>query len=188
MDQLNDGANPGRDWASGHAARKTAIIIGLIALTLLIGLWIWKSIEISNIKERALQDLAEQKKVVQNMILQTHEEHLKLFAKPFVWAIRTEMMQGNMKQVNLYLNEMVKQKSVQSIIIANNNGIIVASTNKKFEGKPFTSVGKPNSLVDNSPTVERASNSVIILNSPIMGFNNRIGTVMINFKPEKIDF
>jgi len=31
-------------------------------------------------------------------------------------------------------------------MIANNEGIIVASTNKKFEGKLFTSVGKANSV------------------------------------------
>lgn len=134
---------------------------------------------ISNLEKRARQELVEQNKFSQNAVLQTHEEHLKLFSKPFVWAIRTEMMQGNMKQVNLYLNEMVKQKGMQSIIIANNKGIIVASTNKKFEGKPFTSVGKQSSLVYNNPTVERAPNSVIVLNSPIMGFNNRIGTLMI---------
>jgi len=167
--------------------KKLLITVG-IALVLIAAIWIWKSVEINSLKEQAItyrQNLKEQAIV---RIIQTHEEHLKLLAKPLVWAVRGEMMQGNMNQVNLFANDMVKEKNFQRIVIANDRGIIVSSTNKKDEGREFTTVGKQDYLSSNTTIVEAINDSIVVMSSPIMGVNNRLGTFMINYKVIKPDF
>lgn len=167
--------------------RKFLITIGT-ALLLIAGIWIWKSAEISNFKNAAASERQNLEKQAMRQIVQTHEEHLKLLAKPLVWAVRGEMMQGNMNQVNLFVNDMVKEKNFQRIVIANDKGIIISSTNKKDEGKEFLSVGKQTYLTSNATTVEDINDSIVVMSSPIMGVNNRLGTFMINYKVIKPNF
>src|SRR5690554_6396144 len=107
MDQLNE--KPGNELSAQqkleHAVRlstrrKFIITIG-IALVLLLVLWIWKTIEINQIEKTAAQDRqALREKAVREIVL-SNEEHLKLLAKPMVWSMRSEMMQGNLSQINL---------------------------------------------------------------------------------------
>ncbi len=164
------------------------LIIFLLAVILIAAIWIWKNGQISNVREEADRE----KQMVQNraktLIINSHKEHLKLLAKPYVWAVRSELMQGNINQVNLYANEMVKEKNFQSIVVANNKGIIISSTNKKNEGKEFTSIGKPESLSADTTAVEKINDSPLIMSSPIMGFNNKLGTLIINYKIEQPNF
>lgn len=170
------------------SAKKIMLIIILAAVILIAAIWIWKNSQISNVREEA----AREKQMIQNraktLIINSHKEHLKLLAKPYVWAVRSELMQGNINQVNLYANEMVKEKNFLSIIVANNKGIIISSTNKKNEGKEFTSAGKPEYLSADTTVVEKINDSLLIMSSPIMGFNNKLGTLMINYKIQQPGF
>lgn len=83
---------------------------------------------------------------------------------------------------------MVKEKNFLSIVVANNKGIIISSTNKKNEGKEFTSAGKPEYLSADTTVVEKINDSLLIMSSPIMGFNNKLGTLMINYKIQQPGF
>lgn len=194
MEELNEepSSEVSPQKGQGNAAtpgtnRKLLITIG-VALVLIAAIWVWKSAEISNLKKDAAADRQNLKEQATVRIVQTHEEHLKLLAKPLVWAVRGEMMQGNMNQVNLFVNDMVKEKNFQRIVIANDKGIIVSSTNKKDERKEFTTVGKQDYLSSNTPIVESINDSIVVMSSPIMGVNNRLGTFMINYKVIKPDF
>lgn len=168
--------------------RKKILIIILVAVVLLAALWIWKNIQINNEQkeaERKKQLLQEQASA---LITNSHKEHLKLLAKPYVWAVRSELLKGNINQVNLYANEMVKEKNVRSIVVANDKGVIISSTNKKNEGQQFSSVGKPNYLTSDTTIVENINDSIMVMSSPVMGFNNRLGTMMITYKVKRAEF
>lgn len=160
--------------------KKIVITIGL-ALVLLIGLWVWKSIEIKNIKGKAESDYQALKVQATNAIVTSREEQLKLLAKTYVWAVRTEMMKGNINQINLYALDMIKEKNMMLIAVANDSGMIVSSTNKKDEGNPFTSIGESTALNNNDTVVENNGDSVLIVTSPVMGFNKRLGTLFIKY-------
>lgn len=168
----------------GNGRKKTLIII-LVAVVLIATIWIWKNIQLNNEREEAKHE----KQLLQDraaaMMTDSHKEHLKLLAKPYVWAIRNELLSGNTNQVHVYANEMVKEKNFQSIVVANDKGIIISSTNKKNEGKEFTTIGKPNYLSSGTTVVENINDSIVVMSSPIMGFNNRLGTLMITYKVEK---
>lgn len=187
MNELND--KSGNDYkhqrkqtgeAQSNARKRFLITIGS-ALILLIAVWIWKSMEVSSIKKAAEMQRQILEKKATRHIVHTHEEHLKLLAKAYVWAVRSEMMQGNVNQVNLFANDMVKEKNFQRIVIANDKGIIVSSTNKKDEGQAFSTIGNAAGLSSNNTTVQNEGDSILILTSPIMGFNNRLGTLLIKY-------
>jgi len=163
-----------------QANKKLLITIG-VALVLLITVWIWKSIEISNVRGKAERDHQALKEQAIKGIVTSKEEQLKLLTIPYVWAVRTEMMKGNINQINLYALDLIKEKNFQRIAIANDSGIIVSSTDKKDEGKPFTSIGEVAALTNNDTMVENTGDSVLIVTSPIMGFNKRLGTLFFKY-------
>lgn len=167
-----------KKWISSN--KNILITIG-VALVLLIALWIWKSIEVANVRKTAESNYQVLKEQAINSIVTSNEEQLKLLAKPYVWAVRTELMKGNISQINLYAGDMVKEKNFLLIAVANDSGMIVSSTNKKDEGKPFTSIGEAASLNNNNTMVKNTGDSILMVTSPIMGFNNRLGTLFIKY-------
>ncbi len=155
-----------------------AVVAGLI---LLAGLWIWKSVEIKNLKTKAEMEKQEIKALAAKQLRQSHEMHLKILAKPFVWAVRTEMLKNNISQVNLYTNEMVKERNFQKIVIIDDKGMVLLSTNKKEEGKDFQRPANTFDLLANNTDVHNFNDSLLVMSSPIMGFNNRLGTLVISY-------
>ena len=169
-------------------ANKKLLVTIAVAVVLLIGIWIWKAVQISNLKKEAGKASQALKEQARQEVAQAHRMHLELLAKPYVWAVRTELMRGNINQLNLYANDMVKQRNFQRIAIANNKGLIIASTNKKDEGRPFSTIGTDAALTSDTTSVTIDSDSLIVMTSPIMGFNDRLGTLLIKYTIPPVDF
>lgn len=165
--------------------KKTILILIGVALLLLLILWIWKAMEIKGLQKSFSKSKVELHEKASEKLVQNNEMHLKLLAKPMIWALRSEMMQGNLNQVNLYLNDLVKEKNFQSIAVANEKGKIISSTNKKEEDKLFSTISKDVYLTSNETTIENEGDSILIMTSPIMGFNNRLGTLYIKYGVDK---
>lgn len=166
------------------AARGKALkVVILVALVLLAALWAWKAIEVRSVRNAAEEENERVRQTAVSMITEERAVQLKLLAKPFVWAIRSEMLRGNMEGVNLYLQDMVKEKNFQRIQVADTRGMVVASTDKKTEGKPLADRG--GMLTADSTVVRNTGDSAWIISSPIMGFNNRLGTLVIDYVNEK---
>jgi hypothetical protein len=164
---------------------KKILILIVVALVLLTAVWIWKSVEISQTKKQAETEKQAIRQQAQGNLIQAHKTHLILLAKPMIWALRTEMIQGNMGQVNLYLSDLVKEKNIERVVIADAKGKIIASTNKKDEGQPYSSVNAGNSLNGEQTIVQQAGENTLLVTSPIMGFNNRLGTLLIKYTVPK---
>jgi hypothetical protein len=189
MTQFNEGKEETLKSKSGSQRpammKKTLLITIVVGLVLISAMWIWKTMEISSIRKDADIEKQAVQEQASRQLVQAHEEHLKLLAKPFVWAVRSEMMQGNISQVNLYMNDMVKEKNIERIALLNEKGIIISSTNKKDEGKPFSTIGDMSTLVKDTTMLANQQDSVISMTSPVMGFNNRIGTLFIKYSIPK---
>ncbi len=95
-------------------------------------------------------------------------------------AMRSEMLKNNISQVNLYANELVKEKNFQKVVVTNDKGLVILSTNKKEEGEEFISTGKVNYLTIDTTAVENINDSLVIMSSPVLGFNIRLGTLIIS--------
>lgn len=168
-------------------ANKILIITCVVAIGMIIGLWIWKSVQISNLRKQSATEMQLLKDDVTNQMRKSDELHLRSIAKPLVWIVRSEMLKNSMSQVNLYTNEMVKEKNFQKIVVTNDKGIVLLSTNKKEEGKEFISTGKVNYLFSDTTTVENI-NDMLLMSSPVMGFNSRLGTLIVAYSVQQPQF
>ena len=166
---------------------KMMLIAGLVATGLIVGIWIWKSTEVSAVKKQSATAMQQLKDEMISQIHYSEKLYLKSIAKPFIWAIRSEMLTNNISQVNLYANEMVKEKNFQKVLVANDKGMVILSTNKKEEGKEFVTAGKINYLLSDTTVVENINDSLLIMSSPVMGFNNRIGTLIVTYSSQHPD-
>ncbi len=187
MNKSNDKPSEGMRIDEGHhkpgvsEKKKMLIIIG-VAVLLLAVIWIWKEMQINNQRQAANREKNLLQENATGLIADSHKQHLRLLAKPYAWAVRSAMLNGNIDQVNLYANEMVKEKNFQTIVVANDKGVIISSTNKKHEGKEFSSVSKPAYLSSDTTIVENVNDSLLAMASPVMGLNSRLGTMLITYK------
>ena len=163
---------------------KQLLIIGGIIVLLFVIVFVWKSMQIKSLKT----DHAEQKKQMNAQFANRYAEqsaaYLKNLAKPYVWALRTEMMQGNINQLNQYNNDMVKQKNFQLVMVADTKGVIISSTDKKYEGKNLSALQMENYLGTDSTVVAKTADSLLVMASPIMSFNSKLGTLLIRYAPK----
>lgn len=164
---------------------KQLLIACLVVVALLAIIWTWKSIQINSLKKDHSEHTLQLKQQAQTMLISSDKHYLQLLAKPYVWAIRTEMMKGNLSQVHLYANDMVKEKNMKSVVVADNKGVVVSSTDKKLEGQNFAAVGNQAYLSIDNTVVEQVNDSLLVMATPVMGFNSRLGTLMISYSPIK---
>ncbi|MEO6327808.1 MAG: hypothetical protein ABIO55_02700 [Ginsengibacter sp.] len=177
--------NEGKSFLS--SSKNKILVAGGVIIVFFAALWIWKAIEIKNLKleNEKKETLLRQK--ANELLSQSDYKYLKLLAKPYVWAIRTEMMKGNLDAVNLYANDMVKEKSFQTISVVDDKGMVISSTNKKLEGKAYASVGNAAYLSNDSTLVNKIDAATLEVSSPVMGFNKRIGTLIFDYSPPKAE-
>jgi hypothetical protein len=174
------------DKRSFFASTRNKILVAILGVIVLFSaLWIWKSVEINTVKKESERREQALKRRADEVLMEADLKYMKLIAKPYVWAIRTEMMRGNIDAVNLYANDMVKEKNFQSIMVTDDKGVIVSSTDKKLEGKGFSTIGKNVYLTTDSTIVDQVNNNTLAVSSPVMGFNKRIGTLIFNYTIQK---
>jgi hypothetical protein len=120
-------------------------------------------------------------------ITNSYKEHLKLLPKPYPWAVQSELLKGNINQVNLYANEMAKEKNLQNIVVTNDKRVIISSPEKN-EGLQFANVRKSYYLNIDTTLFENIDDSTLVMSGLVMGFNSRLGTIMITYKFKRPEF
>lgn len=161
--------------------RKQLLIGAGVVIVLFGALMIWKSLQVSSLKKEQAEKETALKQEFSTIYAQQGAEYLKRLAKPYVWALRTEMLQGNNNQVNLYNNDMVKEKGMISVMVADTKGVVISSTDKKFEGKNLSSLQQGDYLSADSTVVTKVADSLLVMASPIMSFNSKLGTLVVNY-------
>lgn len=163
--------------ASGSKLLKYWYLFVILLLMLAVaGTYVWKNMAVAKAKteltQRAEQVIGEQNKA-----------YLQLIAVPLSWAVRSEMIRGNYDQVNQYLAQFIKEKGMKELVVARPDGQVVAATNKKFQGAVITDVFPAEVLQVESTTFTHRNNGEIVVVSPIMGLNERLGVMVLVFSP-----
>jgi hypothetical protein len=182
--QKNDPPNDSIATKGLNAGIQKKIMLGIILVLIIMiaGIWIWKNRQINNVQKQAKRQNEILETRARKLVIDANVQSMKMLAKPYVWAVRSELLKGNINQVNLYANNMVKEKNFESIVVANEKGTIISSTDKKNEGTAFSTVGKASYLANDSTIVDNINDSILVMSSPIMGFNNKLGTLIITYK------
>lgn len=166
---------------------------GLLILLLILicgAMYGWKELAINKMEKQFREDSLQVVSKSQRFINQKDSTYLKLLAYTFSWAIRGEVIRNNMEEVNQYVSALVKQPGFVEILLADNNGKVIVSSNKKYETTNLSDFFAYNYINLTDITVVRhpEDNHVFVTLSPIMNLNAKIGTLLFTFKASKVTF
>ncbi len=149
-------------------------IIGILVV-LVAAMFLWKVIAVRSVEKKSEQ-----------IISSRTEELLRLTAIPFAWTIRKEMQKEDYDQINEYLTSFIKEPHIKMALVVKVDGTVAAATDKKLEGKQFSSFYPSELLTPNDVRVSKDKDGNILLVGPLMGLNARLGTSLIVYEPEKL--
>jgi hypothetical protein len=152
----------------------------LISLIVLVAVYLWLDLRSTRQNNRLIKSAEAQ-------IAQSNRDMLMLLSRPMVWSIRAEMLRGNNEQIDLFIADMVRERNFRNILIANINGEIILSTNKMQEGQQAAQYVDVELLSAENTMVEADEHDNLILAAPILGFDKRLGTLIIEYQPEKFE-
>lgn len=134
----------------------------------LVVVFIWAQCNISKLKKENLALTT----VYELKIDSVAVENYKTVSKVFSWAVRSDLMRGNLDQVNRCLDNMLKEPYIKkAYIIDLEKSIILLSTNKAENGLPVSDV----TLLQPAQNVVKLNNSTTRYISPITGLSSVIG-------------
>lgn len=107
------------------------------------------------------------------------EASLSEFGTALAWAVRGEMIRNNLDQVDQFFTEIVKLPGTERALLADADGKVVVSTDRRHLGAEASTVVPPEALLLPQVTVRSEADGTLLLVVPIMGLNDRLGTVFV---------
>ena len=160
----------------GELVLRHKLITFLIAVIVILSLWAF--IKISLLENKFKKDTLKLKSDYENKIDSLTTKQLMLSSKVFSWDIRSELTRENKEQVNQFFLNFIKEPGVSKVEFVNAlDGRVMLSTNKKDEGLVF-----PNQVaLATTETINYRNDSVLSIVSPVMGLNNKLGVLVIEY-------
>lgn len=183
INELETTAQKKKKILSAQAITSIIIIALLIIIPLIV--YFWKQSEIKTLKKQHETELNNIKTLANDAIDSNNKAYIALLTRVFSWAVRSEMLRENMEQVSTYMTNLVKAADFNVISVIKNDGIVVVSTDKKYEGNvyPGTVTSELHQINEVASRIDNDGNVISIC--PVMGLDNRIGTLIITFTPKK---
>jgi hypothetical protein len=171
-----------------YSFTKKQILITSVLLVLAISvLMIVKALQVRSIKSNFLSLEQNLKQEASARFENTEREFLRLIAEPYAWAIRSAMKQGNIHEIDSYLNAMVRSGSFSSVMVVNKRGTVISATTDGYVGKYYISFGSPYFVNVDSTIVYEVHEGLLTTASPIMDGNEKIGTLIIHYVTKSND-
>ncbi|RCH55205.1 hypothetical protein DJ568_08440 [Mucilaginibacter hurinus] len=167
---------------SSYSVKNRLWIVALLSVIIVVAVWVTKSNEVIHVKEEAEKSSIRFKGQAKKEVVHSHEEHIKLLTKPLVWALAAQIEQRNLKQVERYLDEMVKEENFMLLAVIDEKGKIIVATNKSYQGKDFGRIADKNLLNSNEVKLVNKNDKVLLATRPIKGRHTRLGTLVIQYK------
>lgn len=143
----------------------------------LIVVFLWAVIKMSIMEKRFEKQLTEQTSMYETRIDSLTAGHLELTSKMLSLAVRSELTRNNKEQVNLFFLNLIREPGVQKVMLVDAaTSKVLISTDKKDEDTYFA-----DPVLATEKTVHHSSNSTLRVVSPVMGLNNKIGVLVIEY-------
>lgn len=165
------------------------IAVAVIGIVIIGWLYVSKGIAVRQAQEEAKQVQAEVTvqrtewvKRAEARQAEMVKQSLNQFGVPLAWAIRREMMGGNLDQVDQYVSDLVKLEGFEGVTVAQADGVIVVASDRRHLGTAFGSLYAERYLTAEQITAEETAPGQWLLVVPVMGLNARLGTVAIDYQ------
>lgn len=165
------------------------IIVAVIGIALIGWLYVSTGIALRQAQDavtRAQESVAAQRaewsKQAEARQAELVKQSLNQFGVPLAWAIRREMMAGNLDQVDQYVTDLVKLDGFEGVTVAKADGSIVVASDRRNMGVAFGSLYAERYLTAEQISAEETAPGQWLLMVPVMGLNTRLGTVAIDYR------
>jgi hypothetical protein len=175
--------------SSGMDANRK-IQLGLVAALVAVaaGMYGWKWAAVNAVEDKLTQVEAQQVQARTRLIEQAgqlhasrSEEALRQFSVPLGWAIRRELMAGNLDQIDQYFTGLMQIGGFESAVLAQPDGKVVVASDRKRLTQPFSSLYPAQYLQDRAVKIERAADGKLRAIVPILGLNQHLGTMVVEY-------
>lgn len=188
MTEINPNEQEGGALGFWHRYR-LLIIVAVIGIAIIGWLCVSKGIAVRQaqeavrqVQETVVAQRAEWVKQAEARQAEMVKQSLNQFGVPLAWAIRREMMGGNLEQVDQYVTDLVKLEGFEGVTVAKADGSIVVASDRRHLGAAFGSLYAERYLTAEQITAEETAPGQWLLVVPVMGLNARLGTVAIDYR------
>ncbi|MDV6343341.1 hypothetical protein [Nitrosomonas sp. Is37] len=164
------------------------VFLGILLLVIA-----WKYIAVSQAESRVEKERAEIAQALEterSILIRKAREYAdsqyvkeeERFGQVLSWAVRGELIRNNLDQVSQYLNELVKMKDTERVVLISDDGKLLVSTDKKLEETEGKELYPAEVLQKRKITMISDVNGKKLLVVPVMGLNSRLATVVVSYK------
>lgn len=180
---MNTTENPTPVATDGlDANRKIMLVLGAALVLVAAGMYVWKAAAVSALENKLAQTRTELIEQASQLDARRSEEDLRLFSTPLSWAIRRELMASNLDQIDQYFTDLVQLKGFESAVLANVDGKVVVASDRKKLAETFSSLYPGSAYLQAKEIrVERTANGGLRSIIPIMGLNQQLGTLVLEY-------
>lgn len=150
----------------------------------------WRVVSVGSLENKLAAAEARQLQARDQLIEQARqldarqeEASLRRFSVPVAWVIRREAMANNLEQVDQYFTDLVKIPGFQATTFASPEGKVLVASDRKKLAEPFAKLYPAHYLQASEIKVERAANGNLLAIIPIMGLNQQLGSVVLEYTP-----
>ncbi|SFI77241.1 hypothetical protein [Nitrosomonas sp. Nm34] len=165
----------------------------LVFLGILLLVIAWKYIAVSQAESRVdrervqmTQDLETERSIMMRKAREyadsQYNKEEERFGQVLSWAVRGELIRNNLDQVSQYLNELVKMKDTERVVLISDDGKLLVSTDKRLEEAEGKDLYPAEVLQKRKITMLSDVNGKKLLVVPVMGLNSRLATVVVSYK------
>ena len=165
--------------------KSAAVLVGLMVIIIA-----WKFIAVSKVESDMTKKLENERVLITQQAreyadLQYIKEEER-FGQVLSWAVRGELIRNNIDQIDQYLSEIVKMKDTERVVLINDDGQLLVSTDKRLEEAKGTEIFPKEILNLQKITVKSDVDNKKLLVIPVMGLNKKIATVVVSYKLSKL--
>lgn len=162
----------------------------IVLVGIIIVIFAWKIIAVSRVEANMNKQLEiERVLITQQAREYADQQYIKeeeRFGQILSWAVRGELIRNNIDQIDQYLNEIVKMKDTERVVLIDDDGKLLVSTDKRLEESNGTELFPREILNLQKITVKSDVDGKKILVVPVMGLNKKIATVIVSYKQQKL--
>ena len=136
-----------------------------------------RSIRAERDAERA--HLAMQESRIRDAAVARVSEMIELFSMPLAWAVRSEAIREDYDQIEEYMLQLIKQRSIRAVVYVGKDGYVQLATDRKFQGEPVQSLY--GQLTAAAETKLESTEEDLRLMVPVLGDNERLGSLVVVF-------
>jgi hypothetical protein len=183
---------PKRSLAGRLQSTKLPVWVSLLLLLALIVVGGWSMIASSANERRSAEervllsqkleaDLAAARRQMQETISGQTRDMQRLFGTALAWAVRSSMLRNNLDEIGQYFGDLVKNPRIALVLLADAEGTILRSTDRKYLDVQFSSQFPAALLQDADVSIHAGESNRVRLVLPIQGLTSRLGTVLLEY-------